>query len=107
MQCGACFQVGTTRSENCYCLDDLIDIGFYPPHSARSIDTGPTSSDAAALSNSIYTSSGATPTGSAATSTLTLADPAVRDVSSTSLLSSGACMDSSDLAIVLFGDTKV
>ena len=37
------------------------------------------------------------------TSTLTLADPPVRDVSSTSLLSSGACMDSSDLATLLFG----
>ena len=50
-----------------------------------------------------HTSSGATPTGSVATSTLSLADPPVRDVSSTSLLSSGACMDSSDLATLLFG----
>ena len=40
---------------------------------------------------------------SVATSTLTLADPLVRDVSSTSLLSSGACMDSSDLATSIFG----
>ena len=37
------------------------------------------------------------------TSTLTLADPLVRDVSSTSLLSSGTCMDSSDLSTLLFG----
>ena len=40
---------------------------------------------------------------SVATSTLTLADPLVHDVSSTSLLSSGACMDSSDLSTLLFG----
>ena len=62
-----------------------------------------TSSDAAALPNSIHTSSCATPTGSVATSTLKLTDPPVRDVSSTSLLSSGACVDSSDLATLLFG----
>ena len=72
------------------CMDELIDIGFYPPHSALSTDAGPTSSTAAASPNSIHTSSRATPTGSIATSTLTLADPLVRDVSSTSLLSSGA-----------------
>ena len=52
--------------------------------------------------NSIHTSSCATPTGSVVTSTL-IADPPVRDVSPTSLLSSGACMDSSDLATLLFG----
>ena len=85
------------------CMDELIDIGFYPPHSALSTDAGPTSSTAAASPNSIHTSSRATPTGSVATSTLTLADPLVRDVSSTSLLSSGACMDSSDLATSIFG----
>ena len=84
-------------------MDELIDIGFYPPHSALSTDAGPSSSTAAALPNSIHTSSGTIPTGSVATSTLTLADPLVRDVSSTSLLSSGACMDSSDLATSLFG----
>ena len=85
------------------CMDELIDIGLYPPHSALSTDAGPTSSTAAASPNSIHTSSCATPTGSVATSTLTLADPPVRDMSSTSLLSSGACMDSSDLATSLFG----
>ena len=85
------------------CMDELIDIGFYPPHSALSTDVGPTSSAAAALPNSIHTSSGATPTGSVATSTLTLANSPVRDMSSTSLLSSGACMDSSDLATSIFG----
>ena len=85
------------------CMDELIDIGFYPPHSALSTDAGSTSSTAAASPNSIHTSSRATPTGSVATSTLTLADPLVRDVSSTSLLSSGACMDSSDLATSIFG----
>ena len=68
------------------CMGELIDIGFYPPHSALSTDAGATSSNAAALPNSIHTSSGTTPTGSVATSTLTLADPLVCDVSSTSPL---------------------
>ena len=86
-----------------HCLDDLIGIGFYPPHSALSTDAAPTSSDAAALPNSIQTSSCAIPTGSIATCTLTLADPSVHDVPSTSLLSSGACVDSSDLATLLLG----
>ena len=85
------------------CMDELIDVGFYPPHTALSTDAGPTSSNAPASPNSTHTSSRATPTGSVATSTLMLADPPVRDVSSTSLLSSGACMDSSDLATLLFG----
>ena len=56
-------------------MDDLIDIGLGPPHSALSTEAGATSSNATALPNSIHTSSGATPTGSAATST-----PPVRDV---------------------------
>ena len=45
------------------CMDELIDIGFYPPHSALSTDAGPTSSTADASPNSIHTSSGAAPTG--------------------------------------------
>ena len=87
-------------------MGELIDIGLYPPHSALSTDAGPTSSTAASP-NSIHTSSGATPTGSVATSTLMLADSPVRDVASTSPLSSGACMDSSDLATSLFGPLRV
>ena len=86
-----------------HCLADLNDIGLHLSHSALSPDAGPTSSNAAALPNSIHTSACATPTGSVATSTLTLADPLVRDVSSTSPLSSGACLGSSDLATLLFG----
>ena len=64
---------------------------------------GATSSNAAALPNSIHTTSCATPTGPVATSTLTLADRLVHDVSSTSLLSSSAYIDSSDLATSVFG----
>ena len=36
------------------CMDELIDIGLYPPHSALSTDAGPTSSTAAASPNSIH-----------------------------------------------------
>ena len=85
------------------CMDELFDIGLYPPHSALSTEAGATSSNAAPLPNSIQTPARATPTNSVATSSLTLADPMVLDVPSTSLLSSGACVDSSDLATLLFG----
>ena len=85
------------------CMDELIDIELFPHHSALSTDASPTSSNAADLPNSVHASSCATPTGSIATSTLMLADPLVHDVPSTTLLSSGACMDSSDLGTLLFG----
>ena len=68
------------------CMDELIDIGLYPHHSALSTDAGPISSNAADLPNSVHTSSCATPTGSVPTSSLTLADPLVHDVPSTTLL---------------------
>ena len=69
------------------CIDELIDIGSYPPYSALSIGVGAiASSDIATSTISSHASSCAVPTGSVATPTLSLADPTSCDATSTSVL---------------------
>ena len=86
------------------CIDELIDIGFYPPHSALSTGVGAiASSDVATSSISSHASSCAMPTGSVATPTLSLADPTTCDATSTSVIPLVGQMESSDLASLLFG----